>query len=952
MFHQQRDLEEKLNKKFEELKGISRINTMDTSDMKFIESKEDPKIKILEKEIETLKEKMFKMNVENEMEERPKSKGGKAPVINLPNETNPSVHPHRQSESKDHSSLKTISTVDTTANPHGKESESSTKSNGNDVNYYLSPHRLMQLPSGRPDKNSFEHNNTGLPMLEPLSPISKDEKLYFGEAQQGGHPKEPNWVPGKYSDPKSRKFQLDLNKVGSAQGGFFEEEKRHRQNEPEAQTNVPQANQAKKENVSNEFANFNKLNNFMQHEPNKGVPKLKDLKQSEKIPLKKFQSDKSQNSVESSGAINTTTTKEDQLKKFVSAVNDSKTKTISTVIAPLDKTDKDVSSMSIKLVEHEKNSTRTQKEDQSDQGNDKTEKKVTDDDDSEEAKSIIAFKRNSISIPTSIDFMDSLHAGQFNPLGHAKVPKFAVIKKRVFMDDDTQYMIACKASWTREEKVFKLQLMGVEEKTGTELTKVESELELPYKDLKSILKHIEHKDVMPVTLHIKQIKNFYTIVRFLLMPFTTVRIQEDGKKEIAIYPKPPNLLTNSLNDMPTIDFMGQQCVIIFTHVIHNIFRIVLTHPENVEEVLRIDVDFDQVCLEHCFKKNAGKDAVLRTVDSSIKIITGYDDDADDEEFNECKEIGKKMTNPDRIDEEEIETYKVINKNMVEDIANILKEMEEFFISLGIKKMAQLSDEKEVKYCKLRIAGKMKKPTLHFAWDRPDKQIIEVRLKNFYESFGPNKKVKALGKVNYVYESVWKHFGLNYTQLEAIDRITVLSYVADVYNIEVFDKELQPEEFERYEENPIVFVPIEVGAHHRVYLGEKYKFPLTLSMIGIRGEPKGIKATIYNFDEAIEIGAFFHINALLWHIHETERKKKKTHKVLPMPLIENYHLDHILRRCGWEIIKNWLVLDKRPNRVDIVGIKIFKEIRSMEQLENVLNSDTILKYFNEKDEVEV
>jgi len=522
MFHQQRDLEEKLNKKFEELKGISRINTMDTSDMKFIESKEDPKIKILEKEIETLKEKMFKMNVENEMEERPKSKGGKAPVINLPNETNPSVHPHRQSESKDHSSLKTISTVDTTANPHGKESESSTKSNGNDVNYYLSPHRLMQLPSGRPDKNSFEHNNTGLPMLEPLSPISKDEKLYFGEAQQGGHPKEPNWVPGKYSDPKSRKFQLDLNKVGSAQGGFFEEEKRHRQNEPEAQTNVPQANQAKKENVSSEFANFNKLNNFMQHEPNKGVPKLKDLKQSEKIPLKKFQSDKSQNSVESSGAINTTTTKEDQLKKFVSAVNDSKTKTISTVIAPLDKTDKDVSSMSIKLVEHEKNSTRTQKEDQSDQGNDKTEKKVTDDDDSEEAKSIIAFKRNSISIPTSIDFMDSLHAGQFNPLGHAKVPKFAVIKKRVFMDDDTQYMIACKASWTREEKVFKLQLMGVEEKTGTELTKVESELELPYKDLKSILKHIEHKDVMPVTLHIKQIKNFYTIVRFLLMPFTTV----------------------------------------------------------------------------------------------------------------------------------------------------------------------------------------------------------------------------------------------------------------------------------------------------------------------------------------------------------------------------------------------------------------------------------------------
>ena len=42
-----------------------------------------------------------------------------------------------------------------------------------------------------------------------------------------------------------------------------------------------------------------------------------------------------------------------------------------------------------------------------------------------------------------------------------------------------------------------------------------------------------------------------------------------------------------------------------------------------------------------------------------------------------------MTNPERIDEEEIEIYKVISNTMVEDIANIFKEMEEFFISLGI-----------------------------------------------------------------------------------------------------------------------------------------------------------------------------------------------------------------------------------------------------------------------------
>ena len=39
-----------------------------------------------------------------------------------------------------------------------------------------------------------------------------------------------------------------------------------------------------------------------------------------------------------------------------------------------------------------------------------------------------------------------------------------------------------------------------------------------------------------------------------------------------------------------------------------------------------------------------------------------------------------------------------------------------------------------KYCKLKIAGKKKKPTLHFIWDKLDKQVLEFRLKNIYESF--------------------------------------------------------------------------------------------------------------------------------------------------------------------------------------------------------------------------
>jgi len=318
----------------------------------------------------------------------------------------------------------------------------------------------------------------------------------------------------------------------------------------------------------------------------------------------------------------------------------------------------------------------------------------------------------------------------------------------------------------------------------------------------------------------------------------------------------------------------------------------------------------------------------------------------------AKKLPKKLTSSDRVDDEEMETYKVINKDLAEDIANILKEMEEFFNSAGIDKMNQLADEKEVKYCKLKVNNKMKKPTLLFVWDHPDRQTLDVTIQNLYETFAPEKKVKACGKAKYQYDSVWKHFGLSYPQLDPVDKVTVCSYISELYNIDSFDKELSKEDVDRYEENPISFSPIEIGSYHRIFLGEKYKFPLTLSMVGIRGEPKGIKATIYNFDEAIEVGAFFHINPLSWLVNEKEKKKKRSYKVNPDLLVENYHLDYILKKCGWEILINWLVLDRRPNKTDIVGIRIFKEIRSMEQIENVLNSDTVLKHFSEKDEVEV
>ena len=124
----------------------------------------------------------------------------------------------------------------------------------------------------------------------------------------------------------------------------------------------------------------------------------------------------------------------------------------------------------------------------------------------------------------------------------------------------------------------------------------------------------------------------------------------------------------------------------------------------------------------------------------MKILQGYDDEADEDEVLEFKEIAQRLTSAERVDEEELETFKVIDSNILQNICDTLKEIENILSSVGITKLGQFADEKEVKYCKIRITEKIKKMTLHLVWDKPEKQVLEVQLYNLFESFGKFFKI--------------------------------------------------------------------------------------------------------------------------------------------------------------------------------------------------------------------
>ena len=103
---------------------------------------------------------------------------------------------------------------------------------------------------------------------------------------------------------------------------------------------------------------------------------------------------------------------------------------------------------------------------------------------------------------------------------------------------------------------------------------------------------------------------------------------------------------------------------------------------------------------------------------------------------------------------------------------------------------------------------------------------------FPKYLGPSRtKVKASGYYEYKVDNLWKHLGLAYNKLDQEDKYTVLSLLVENFVLDVFEKRkslidiieilaFDEEDNDRWEENPIRFVPLETTACSRVYLGKK------------------------------------------------------------------------------------------------------------------------------------
>lgn len=134
------------------------------------------------------------------------------------------------------------------------------------------------------------------------------------------------------------------------------------------------------------------------------------------------------------------------------------------------------------------------------------------------------------------------------------------------------------------------------------------------------------------------------------------------------------------------------------------------------------------------------------------------------------------------------------------------------------------------------------------------------------------------------------------------------------------------------------------------LGENHKFPVTYTLIGIRGYPAGVRATVFNPDQCIESGVFLFIDSFAWKKVPKQlkpgEKKKRTRKYVGLPMVEEYNLTQILKSYGFKLLEDYITFNLDPKNVGIVGVRSMKGYSNVDQLENAVTIQSVIKYLKE------
>ncbi|CAI2371002.1 unnamed protein product [Moneuplotes crassus] len=422
--------------------------------------------------------------------------------------------------------------------------------------------------------------------------------------------------------------------------------------------------------------------------------------------------------------------------------------------------------------------------------------------------------------------------------------------------------------------------------------------------IRAVLLLISYKDVVPNDKPLKLVRNFREYVRLFIFSFIQydpdIDKDEDGPMQIKCS------TLGLLKEEVQIKFCKMKCSIVLKYIQNRTFRLsfyIVGDSEGVfDHGLCIELSFDAISYKSFFTENDinatvnkypqldknlfvkshklvdGRD-LLKKLEPSIKALDEYGKVTYPSELNSFL-YGEEKTNI-------INQIRILQKEDLDD-HDIDHDSNHTIQQLWIVK----DDPKNER------------------WEFICKPMYELQLKD-------GKKKVSVTKI-FTYESLWKIFGVDIASCEPEDIQMFANMVLESIVFDITDLNQVPNQ-PKTEGPEEVKMKLNIICHQRHVVDiEKFKMPMSISLIGNQENYFGIKAVVYNRRNRREEGVFFRINGILflkldyeWELPQAEidalsKAKKKD------PLKYFYSLPKYLEEKGFEYIYKNLRFD--PDKV--------------------------------------
>ncbi len=161
----------------------------------------------------------------------------------------------------------------------------------------------------------------------------------------------------------------------------------------------------------------------------------------------------------------------------------------------------------------------------------------------------------------------------------------------------------------------------------------------------------------------------------------------------------------------------------------------------------------------------------------------------------------------------------------------------------------------------------------------------------------SSKLLVIREMKYTYENVWRDYGVEFKSLGRDEQQYILFDVLKRSSLFI-PKEI--EESTAKDDIQVQIKPIVEVNYYRTLVGEKFKYPMTFTLVGYDTELTGVKAVLYNPINITEHGVFFIVDNTTWEFSQEEKDAVPKRKEYQRDALADYSwLPQKLKKKGYK-----------------------------------------------------